>query len=374
MLVRKFISHRLNTYYSQPSQSVVGGVSEPLPLHYGRAYWLYKYKRLYKQNHGQWLTPVELFQPFYSKVLLNWMLKHAVDGYRHHIVELGPGRGTNAKILLDTLKKEYPEQFANILYTLVDSSTSLLGLQQETLSEFDGRTVTFFRSDLMHAAESDQYLLPPSNDRTVVLALELWDNLPHDKIRMKNGVLEQAEIVRADNKVPLQNDELEDQSIELEEIFVPLSDPLIKDILQVAPEYIPRRGIAWIPSVACGILVQLQRTRRLSSLLIADFDWLPRGDFNATLRRSSALAHAPLRSDILFPTDFSKFATYAKRICGDAAEVKIYKQQEFLRLYGPNEVRATTNWLSGFSPLTTDFDNCSIMTVIHRELKPNLSH
>jgi SAM-dependent MidA family methyltransferase len=392
MLVRKFISHRLNAYYSQPSQSVVGGVNAPLPLHFGRFFWLYQYKKLYKQNHGQWLTPVELFQPHYSKILLNWM-RHILEQQgddQCHIVELGPGRGTNAKIILQTLERDHPDLFAKVQYTLVDTSMSLLSLQQEFLSDFtnnnNNTAVRFCQRDLMHVAQGDQELLPFSNDRTIVVALEVWDNLPHDKIRMKNGVLEQAELFRADTKEPLQNNELDDQSIELEEVFMPLTDPLIQDVLDVTPEYIPRQGIAWIPSVACGVLRRLQRDRPQSALLIADFDWLPLGNFDQSRGRVSVPARkgepiitcmndidhpcylqAPTESDILFPTDFRTLATFAKRIWGDSSNVKVYKQRDFLTTHGPDIVKATTNWLSGFSPMTADFDNCSIMTIMKKK-------
>ena len=301
---------------------------------------------------------------------------------RLQIVELGGGRGTNARVILETLRSEHPELFEKVQYTLLDSSTSLLELQQHTLSEFGAQKVHFRCTDLMDVSQGDQEMLPQSNDPTVVIALEVWDNLPHDKIRIKNGVIEQGEIVRADTKEPLQEAELDDRSIELDEVFRPLTDPLIRDILAIAPAYKPRYGVSWIPSVACGLLRRLEQERHQSSVLVADFDWLPPGDFDSCLGSRSMQAQrgepiitcmddsdhpcylqAPILSDILFPTDFHNLATFCRAVWNNTTNVKTYKQGDFLATYGPDEVRATMNPISRFSPMVADFTNCSVLAI-----------
>jgi hypothetical protein len=382
MLVRKFISHRLTAYYSQPSQSVVGGLQRPIPLHWGRLHWLYTYKKLYRQNLGQWLTPVELFQPYYSEILVNWINDHAKETNAVHIVELGAGRGTNARIVLDTLRKKNPSTFHGIQYTIIDSSSTLIELQQTTLSEY-ADMVNFQQKDLRHVSEgSEQLVSSLSKEPTVVLALEVWDNLPHDKIRVHNGVVEQAEIRRQEgSSIPLEVEDLDDTSLELEETFKTLTDPLLISILDTYPRLIPRQGIFWIPTVAFGVLQQLRSVPHLS-MLVADFDWLPPGDVNGNVTRKSLPAHksepiitcmndvdhpcyvqAPILSDILFPTDFRAMAGFSRRLWNDSASVKTYKQREFLQKYGHREIAATTNRFSGFNPMISDFDNCSVMTI-----------
>jgi hypothetical protein len=385
MLVRKFISHRLGAYYSQPHQSVVGGLNEPLHLDWGRLYWQYKYKKVYHQNQGQWLTPVELFQPFYSNVLVRWILDRHEEGSPLNIVEFGAGRGTNAKIILKTLQKKHPKVFDQTQYTIIDSSASLISLQRAALSEFDESSVSFHQKDLMSMAQGSDAFLAPSKDPTIVIALEVWDNLPHDKIRVENGVVEQAEIRRVDNGEPLDEENLNDPSIEVEEVFATLTDPLLRDVLGMAPGYAHRQGISWVPSVACSLLCQLQQARPHSSVLVADFDWLPHGDFNVADERRSVPARrgepivtcmegidhpcytkAPILSDILFPTDFRLLSGFCQRLWGVTADVKYDKQRDFVKTHGPSEVKATTNWLSGYSPMIEDFDNCSVMTISSR--------
>lgn len=58
------------------------------------------------------------------------------------LVECGPGRGTLAADLLDTLRTEQPDLYARLLYTLVEISPALRQTQQERLiSEHPGKVV-----------------------------------------------------------------------------------------------------------------------------------------------------------------------------------------------------------------------------------------
>lgn len=223
-------------------------------------------------------------------------------------------------------------------------------------------------------------LLEESTEPTVVFAMELLDNLPHDKIRRNRTSrgFEQAEIQE------------DDKSLELVEVFVPLEDALLLDMLDTAPSF---GGTAlgrptWVPSVACGVLKHLSTVRPNSSLAFADFDYLPPPDLIATdEKRKSAWANgepittsmngkdhecylnAPPHCDVLFPTDFGKLALFAKKCWGDNASVTTMKQSQFLERYGVDEVKATKSWLTGYSPLIHDFGNCSVLTITQQDSK-----
>ena len=216
-------------------------------------------------------------------------------------------------------------------------------------------------------------MLEPSNEPTVVLAMELLDNLPHDKIRHNriNGHFEQAEIVENDNG-------------ELVEVFVEMEDSLLVDMLHTAPSLRATHlgRITWVPSVAFGILKHISKVRPKTSVALADFDYLPPPDLiPSEKKRKSKWAtgepivtcmdgqdhecylDAPPFCDVLFPTDFAKLSTLAKKIWGTNAVVSTMKQSEFLELYGADEVNATKSWLTGYSPLIHDFGNCSALTI-----------
>ena len=158
MLVRHFVGKKLAEYYSQPSSKVVGSMPNVnLSSLLGKWHWLYVYGRMYKEQQGQWLTPVELFRPHYSNILANFVAestKSQSDTESVHIVELGGGRGTNANCILSHLQLSQPDLYDRVSYTIVDSSEPLLELQKNVLSASDHESkVEYVHQDLMNVAE-----------------------------------------------------------------------------------------------------------------------------------------------------------------------------------------------------------------------------
>lgn len=264
--------------------------------------------------------------------------------------------------------------------------------------------------------------LSQSEIPTVLIALELLDNLPHDKIGRciaTNAIL-QAKVVPVDSSGLIGHDERElhhiDEINEMQstsniditrqytEEFSPMNDdPLLQRILSIAPNlYTPMisHGPRWIPTVALGVLMKLFECRPNSSVAFADFDWLPPPDVG---NYSSAKHHEndseillpgaepaigdPLVTDmegndhlsyltsppdalcdILFPSDFGRLAAFIKQyhasIANSDIDAKAMKQSDFLMKYGSTEVNKTKSWLTGYSPLINDFGNCSVLTVI----------
>ena len=175
MLIRKHIHSLLSSYYKQPHNAVVGSIfnsptyptknrnitDNPIKFKrlFGEWHWKYIHQRLYKQQIGQWLTPVELFKPYYSQIIANFIAKEVENNHdekihdndnkimcTHHnshdqslqIVEIGGGRGTNALCILDHLQEKYPNVYDKLdKYIIMDSSPSLLQLMQEILIEGD---------------------------------------------------------------------------------------------------------------------------------------------------------------------------------------------------------------------------------------------
>jgi hypothetical protein len=413
MLVRKFIGRRLAEYYAQPANAVVGSTSTTttssssssssvnLGRLLGEWHWRRVYKQLYLEQEGHWLTPVELFKPYYSNTLANFVASSTSSSTstaslgRIDVVELGGGRGTNAKLILDHLKEAHPLVYQRVNYIVMDSSPSLLGLQKETLlASIHADKVQFERKDMLDVAEQGTSFLPPSKRPTVVLALELFDNLPHDKIRVRAGRdIEQAEVRQRKNGRSLKAETSSTSRTATdgdlgEEVFCKLSDPLLSQVIDMAPTY-TRSSISWVPTVACGVLQRLIQERPNAQLLVADFDWLPAPDrlvADAPARLSRLAEGEPLTTsmdstdfecylqappfcDVLFPTNFGKLASFVRKAWrspgggGGGGVVTVLKQADFLQLYGPEQVQPTKSWLTGFSPLLHDFANCSVLTV-----------
>lgn len=218
-------------------------------------------------------------------------------------------------------------------------------------------------------------LLSKSNTATVVIGMEVLDNLPHDKVRAKSrNKLEQAEVRISETG-------------EKEEIFMPLKDPLLAKVLETVPSYAETTSSpVWVPSVACGVMHHLLKQRPNLSLAFADFDWLPPPDLDLEAENEFPCSYwadgepivsdmngtdhrcyltAPPHCDVLFPTDFQQLASFVKRSIADKENrtVQVLKQSDFLQSFGPSHVKATKSWLTGHTPLLHDFSNCSVLTL-----------
>ena len=403
ILLRRYICKRLNEYYSQPSDSVVGSISNhsstPKSINFASLlnewHWKYTYKRLYKEQKGMWLTPVELFYPYYSNILAKFITE-SINNHlqsKHEdvfdIVELGGGRGTNAKAVLNHLNDSHPEIYDRLQsYTIYDTSPTLHELQRKVLIDDSshGDKVKLVNIDMMDIAEGKIPFLEHSTTPTALIALELLDNLPHDKIArcIETGNILQAEVM------PLESDESSDQidtAIPYKETFSSLNDHLLQHILSITPTYnlTISQGSRWVPTVALGILLRLFECRPNSSLLFADFDWLPLPDIDQNFIEKaigdplvtdmngndhpSYLTNPPdALCDILFPTDFRRMQTFGTKILEQSNidfAVLSMKQRDFLLKYGSEEVNKTKGW-SGYSPLIDDFGNCSVLTIAPR--------
>jgi hypothetical protein len=252
--------------------------------------------------------------------------------------------------------------------------------------------------------------------------MEVLDNLPHDKIRAKTPKrIEQAMVVRSlrndTTATTTTNDNNNPHHTRDEEVFVPLTDPLLQRIVRKVPTYVQPYP-CWVPSVACGVIHHLIQQRSRLSLALADFDWLPAPDLDLSSSSSSSsygssgtdLRHkksevaegepivtdmdgtdhecyliAPSHCDILFPTDFDKLASFTKRCLkvassssssssstSSARHVRVEKQSDFLQRWGPEHVQKTNSLLFGFlgtrhNPLLHDFINCSVLTISHND-------
>eukprot|EP00536_Pseudo-nitzschia_multiseries_P011797 jgi/Psemu1/244096/estExt_Genewise1.C_4210022 len=427
MLVRKYIGRKLAEYYAQPSHKVVGRSAELevakvnnhngqlLSSLMGEWHWKRVFQRIYEEREGHWLTPVELFQPHFSYVLGDFCAHtsheaHGSTSKPFEIVELGGGRGTNADWILSYLQEFKPHVYSSLQsYTLVDSSPTLHETQKERfLRGPHADKVRFELKDLSDVAEGTVPLFSKSDIPTVLMGMEVLDNLPHDKIQGTiRHKLQQAEVVAHKPNYKQQ---------QLQEKFVPLNDPLLKMVLRKVPSYYTRQqqhslhtDACWVPSVACGILHHAIHQRSNLGLVFADFDWLPPPDLNPTMisisesdgedsyglllstkqriaagenpaggspivtdmegRDHKSYLTAPPHCDILFPTNFEGLASFAKRCLppGAGATVRVDKQSRFLERVGPEHVAKTKSWLTGHTPLLHDFANCSVLTILPEE-------
>jgi hypothetical protein len=118
--------------------------------------WRYdeKVKELYDAHPDVWLTPVELFQPYYGEALARWIhAQHAArvvkggageGGLHSHlqVVEVGGGNGTCAINILNFFRREHPDIYSTMRYTICEASERLSVLQLERAAQ-DGHADRF---------------------------------------------------------------------------------------------------------------------------------------------------------------------------------------------------------------------------------------
>ncbi|KAL3822089.1 hypothetical protein ACHAXA_000157 [Cyclostephanos tholiformis] len=411
VLLRRYLRKRLSEYYSQPADKVIGSIDatliprassvvdrpgvttattllppSPGAQHGGAIklrsidfsslvnewHWKRTYKRLYKEQGGMWLTPVELFRPYYSNVMANFVTasvstlldddttRSGEGGGVFDVVELGGGRGTNAVAFLDHMSETHPEAYERLrCYKIFDTSPTLHALQGEVLRYYGTNhrgKVEFVHVDMLDVAEGSSAFLSPSDTPTAVIAFELLDNLPHDKIGrcMVTGDILQAELIPVVPMYDIDTSEdggevgdhgaaTMDTSIRYVEAFARMNDPLLTKILSIDPSlYGPTVGPRWVPTVALGTLMSLLECRPNSIVAWADFDWLPPPDSGGPSRDDAQRRGGGGTSE------FDDAHSSAEVAVGD--------------VYGPDEVNKTRGW-SGYSPLVDDFGNCSVLTI-----------
>jgi hypothetical protein len=129
-----------------------------------------------------WNTPSELFQPYYSHCIAKWILSRHTNNNNNkplNIVEIGGGNGTNALHIMNYLNQHLSSKYSNfkINYTLCEISPEMYKKQCHTLSTV--KNINIIQQDFLQWNQGIQ----PEN--TFILALEVLDNLPHDKFRFK---------------------------------------------------------------------------------------------------------------------------------------------------------------------------------------------
>jgi SAM-dependent MidA family methyltransferase len=124
---------------------------------------------------------LEIFQPHYALSILEFILKryHTEKDKKFQIFEIGGGNGTFCKNILDYLKENEKEVYENIKYEIIEISSELSKLQTELMKDHNGK---FISHNISIFDWKNIY-----QDNCIVIALEVLDNLPHDKITLSGG-------------------------------------------------------------------------------------------------------------------------------------------------------------------------------------------
>jgi hypothetical protein len=160
--------------------------SQPAPMRFGdilgRAEYRAKLAAVYAEHGTGWLTPCELFAPWYSQAIARYLLKwlsaqRAKTGkplLPLRVYELGGGTGANARHVLDFLRVNAPGVYKGMSYRVLEISERLHGIQLASLAAH-----SVAGSVVVDAMSLGGRLSDPSP--CIVIGLEVLDNLPHSK-------------------------------------------------------------------------------------------------------------------------------------------------------------------------------------------------
>lgn len=129
-----------------------------------------------------WHTPSELFSPHYGYAVARYLASnYLLTWYPYHdlvIYELGGGRGTLMKNVLDYLRAADPAVYARTRARIVEVSPQLAKIQRRTLAEAGhGKdTVEIVPKSIL---DWDT----PVPEPCFIVAMEVFDNLAHDCVR-----------------------------------------------------------------------------------------------------------------------------------------------------------------------------------------------
>ena len=131
---------------------------------------------------GVWLTPSEVFHPHFGLAVLN----HAKRVGARKVVEIGCGNGSVASVLLGhdgcpTNDTPVREACWNLVeYVSIEQSEALASKQRERLGH-DSR-FRVVQGSCTDRLVWDNALSTNSQQKTLIVALEVLDNLPHDRV------------------------------------------------------------------------------------------------------------------------------------------------------------------------------------------------
>ncbi|KAG3111107.1 hypothetical protein PI124_g11060 [Phytophthora idaei] len=360
--------------------------------------------QLYKESPEAWLTPVEVFAPYYSQALARYMLNSPFFRQELEIFEIGGGSGSNALQILNYLKEQAPDVYAKTKYTLIEISPVMAERQRNRVVAVHPEQCTVINQDILTFADTHA----PVNSQCFFLALEVLDNLPHDKVTLQNGKWFET-IVKLHSEA--------DGTL-LEEAMRPVKDMLIRQTLRYFGCELPLRvsyknnsslaqrvrrmmgkddpvlTSAFIPTGAMQLLNTLRTAFPKHHLIAADFDSLPAPNLDekspikviehplsttATSSGTLFAGNAPLVAskvtgvtkdhdtylvqggiaDIFFATDFDRLRkAYCSALQRQPDEVSVVKSSEFLKEFADVQ---KTKTITRYNPLLEDYSNTSFI-------------
>ena len=277
-LVRDFVRRSLYDpaagYF--PSQAPVGALSAPLDFGAlaGRDAYEAVVGGAYARLGSAWLTPAEIFRPWYGYAIGEYLVhlwESEEAGFRGHpmrVYEVGGGRGTAARDVLDYIRAAAPHLYADMRMTSVEVAPPLAAAQRRAVAAApDGHA---HKHAVLEGDASDPELWGGRDEAPcAVVALEVFDNLVHDKITRVRGEWHEALVEETLVPAGVQGG----SRVQRAERTRPLQDERIRRVLELREDIRPATGgirmerlfrweeSVWLPTGCLQLLRTLHERR-----------------------------------------------------------------------------------------------------------------
>lgn len=400
--------------YRKYRQLMTTGYFDPIPFASLRSQNDYeRYVAKIHESTPGFVTPTQLFQPFYGWVLAEYLItthRSKFDPREPLIVyDIGAGTGALALSVLDYLAEHFPDLYAHCEYHVVEQSPHLIQVLRNKLVHHYHHVHVHHISILNWRALEKR--------RCVVVAIELFSGMPHD------CVLWDSQGVCSEHWFDFQQ---HDNLSTAHERYHAVTDPIVLRYLRYVgwmqeesfhnlkvlcitdgaetidpppfhsmephvddPTHLlvskliwihsPWRT-AWLPTAQMLFLEVLSEFFPRHHLFAADWAKVRQNipGVNAPvlqvklriarelyLRRTLEEFHTNAGMvDICFPTDFVHLAQVYQRVCGKEKEVSSMEHPVFWRTHGGDKTTLYTT-KSGYNPLLEDFKQFHVFTSHH---------
>ncbi len=354
------------------------------------------YKHFLFNNYPEnaWLTPSELFRPWYGFTIANYIhrvikqLKLDPKSNKIRIVEVGAGSGSALNSIL-VFFNNYEQALYNMLeYNVVEISPQMCQKTKEKFEKnhkklLDRGNIRIINDDFLNYRVS-----PNSKEFTFIIFLEVLDNMPHDKVfycpeskdwkfqgmvefNDKNLVQKPKEIQFPINDVLISETVLLYKEL-LESGYEENEEKTILEKLIKKTFFQKNQKALFLPTYCLKMLKHLRDSVPNHHLIIADFDSL-RSEQSSREGLNAPIVSKKLKkshekqdfenylvkqgeADIFFPTNFYLLKNMYYEVCKKKSV--FMKTHEFMNEFAKEKWAETR---SGYNPLKEDFLNTSFL-------------
>lgn len=324
---------------------------------------------------------MQLFSPYLSKAIANRVLRHVPDQTDFHVIEIGAGRATLARDILQSWQ-HLPHVANRIKYTIVEISHALARIQETTLRPW----IANGTAQVCRASAVDWFQANTSSIRghCHIIATEVLDNLPHDFVR-QSQTLEQAHVGETDegHRFVQWTDCTDPHILNTIDAYRVLDAPTHTtnwaSFLRDAFDVVIADGFRyiWVPTISYQLLQAITSSLQHAHLTITDFHSLPGAlaGVNAPVvqstRGGTAVVYDHVHSapfgqvDIMFPTDFNSLSNAHAFLTPNSTPFRrrIMSQRDFFQQFASDKDIDSSTCANGYNPILQDFENVSFLLI-----------